>query len=152
MQLVISCKLYGNQADSVYVVNAWALRSRDAGVIKFVPWIKYISTWKSRLVYDKLCENAVLSLNGMHLNIPTIGFRTLCLGRHFLWTVARSLSNSLDIWQWWHKQNLPGLFKAWPMVVALIPVYDIPISSESHHLSGQNYMHKVMRLQRFEWD
>ena len=138
MQLVISCKLYGNQADGVYVVNAWALRSRDAGVIKFVPWIKYISNWKSRLVY-----NAVLSWNGMHLNIPTIGCRTLCLGRQFLWTVARSLGNSLDIWQWWHKQNLPGLFKAWPMIVALIPVYVILISSQSHHLSGQNCMHKI---------
>ena len=113
-------------------------RSRDAGAIKFVPWIKkhqYLKKIACWFNYKpKLCQNAVFSLNGMHLNIPPTECQTYCRGLkdlsygpgvHSLCEIARSLC-----------------FKAWSMIVASIPVYDILISSPSR--VPQSYMYRII--------
>ena len=92
MQVIISCKLYGNQADrfmrqTLYLTlvrNRYSsLRSCDASANKFVAWIKtcqYLKIEKitRRFNYKhKLCQNAAPPLNGLHLNIPSTKCRTL---------------------------------------------------------------------------
>ena len=117
----------------------------------------------------KLCQNAALPLNVMHLNIPLTECWTLCWAilkrkcRHFdeIFITGCTGSCHFDNFQcsqWWkfHQNEdisvsvykhlammarpvLTKLFKAWSIIVVFIPVYDILMSSQSRHSSFPNW-------------
>ena len=95
----------------------------------------------------KICQNAALPLNGMHLSIPSSecwtfvrpqaaqpqpGWALRMLGHSLLGQSSRYLAMVT-------RPILTKFFKAWDMIVVLIPVYDILISSRSRHKSASNW-------------
>ena len=106
-------------------------------VYKFISWCVYTLMLEKntrRFNYQQnICQNAILPLNGMHVNIPS----TEC------WTPCRAASSSGTAWVGnayagrsplgqssrylaMMTRTVPTkLFKAWSMIVILIPVYDI---------------------------
>ena len=113
------------------------LRSRDAGALihcimcfldKKYYWLKKHT--HSFNYKHKLCQNAALSLNGMHLNIPSTECSTLCRAESYSGTawvgqclceVARSFGNPSDTWQWWNDHS-----SLWYLNVITIPPFVCP--------------------------
>ena len=111
---------------------------------------KYTNAWKTTRRFNykpRLCQNAELPSNGMHLDIPS----TQC------WAHCRTASSSGTAWvgnayamslaSWviftiFDNDDMTSplnFFKAWSMFVLLIPVYDILISSQSCHSAAPNW-------------
>ena len=159
MQLVISCKFDGYQIDGFYAANAWSDVSKKLK-IKFAftrcrrkqicfpdKNMSVLETIARRFNYKhKFGQSSALPLNGMHLLIPSTEYRTI-FGpqlaqarpvRPLLMRGRSQLGQSS-----WHmamvtQTILTERWKAWSMIVTLIPVYDNLISSQFPHSSGPN--------------
>ena len=101
MSLVNSCKSYGNQADGFRAANHWTDISERLKIKLTLARYWCINSLLNVLTYwclnktlvdlitiQESCQNTTLSLNGMHLNIPSTAF----------WTPCRAASSSGTAW------------------------------------------------------
>ena len=102
----------------------------------------YINAWK-RNTQPKIRQNAALPLNGMHLNSPSTECWPQAARARPVWAMLMRgrllLGQSSRYLAMMTRPVLTKPFKAWSMLVILIPVYDILISSQSRHLSTPNW-------------
>ena len=157
-------------------VRNWqsSLRSRDAGalihcIMCFMDKKKNILMLEKKNPHQfdykpKLCHNAALPSNGIHLNIASTNCWTLCRAASSLGTVwvGNAYAKSFATWAilsisgyddatcdllppppppppHTHTHTHTQTFKAWSMIVVLITVYDILISSHPRHSSAPNW-------------
>ena len=115
--------------------------------------LKWRRNWKSSSrsrdtnYKPKLCQNAALPLNGVHLNNPSTECWKFCWaatararpGWAVLMRGLSLLGQSSRYRAMMTRPVLTKLLKAWSIIIVLIPAYDILISSQSRHSSAPNW-------------
>ena len=156
--MIIFWKFDWNLADSFYAAGAWtdienpSLASRDSRCTNSLqnvfpgerPEKKLNLLLITNTTSTKNCQNAALSFNEMHLNIPSTDCRPLCWaqgapgwpGQALPMRGSSPLVQSCRYLTMMTRNVFNDLRKAWSMNATLISVYAIFISSSFRHSSA----------------